>query len=550
MRGATSTRIDAVTSDVTFGLLALVVLVATRVLGERLRLPSPVLLTVIGLAYGLLPGRNLRLEPQFVLFILLPPLVYSAALDSSLLALRRNLRPVVSMSVVLVLLTAISVGVSISVVVPGVSIALGLALGAAVAPPDPVASLSIGRKAGLAPRLTTLIEGEGLFNDATALTTYQVAVSAAVAGTALSLPAAAGEFALASVGGVAVGLAVAGLLRLARPLLRDPIVANAVSLATPFAAYAVGGAIHVSGVLAVVVAGLIAGHGAPRAASGAGRLQTTAVWRLVDFLFEGFVFLLIGDQLPAVIRGLGPYHVGTIAAAAATVVGIVVVVRPLFLVLTSITPRFLRARLGGATQRGARGLTGREIIAVSWAGTRGVISLAVAFALPLTTTTGGALPRRDLLLFCTFLFVLVTLVGQGVTFAPLLRRLGIAADPAASARQRNEAKAAAVHSAIARLDDVAEDEDVPERVIAELRRQLEAQQRRYAAQVDAIAASEEGTPIASPAHEAVVRARRALIDAQREELVRWRDAGRLSDTVLRSLQTELDLEERILPDPH
>jgi CPA1 family monovalent cation:H+ antiporter len=535
-------------SDVIFGLLMLAVLVAARLLGDRARLPYSVVLTLIGLVYALLPGRNLELDPDFVLFVLLPPLLYSTALDSSLLALRRNLRSVVSLSVVLVLVTAIAVGTAISAIIPGVGIALGLAFGAAVSPPDPVASLSVGRRAGLPPRLTTLVEGEGLLNDATALTIYQLAVLATVAGTGLSLPTAASRFTLAVVGGIGVGVVIAGLLRLARPLLRDPLVSNAVSLGTPFAAYAAGESIHVSGVLAVVVAALITGHDAPRMASGAGRLQTSAVWRLLDFLLEGFVFLLIGQQLPAVIHGLDAYSGGTIAAAAATSVGIVLLVRPLFLMLGNLTPRFLHARLGGRTQSGDRALTGREIVALSWTGTRGVISLAIAFALPLHTDAGTELPARDLLLFCTYLVVLVTLVGQGVTFAPLLRRLNIGADPAESARQRNEARVAAVQSALARLDDVAEDEDVPDDVIADLRRQLETQQRRYLARLDAIGSAEDGASTRSPSYEAAVRARRALIDAQHEELLRWRDAERLSDTALRILQTELDLEERILPE--
>jgi Na+/H+ antiporter len=539
---------NRVMADVTFGLFMLIVLVAARLVSERGHVPYAVLLTVIALVYAFLPGRNLHLDPEFVLFLVLPPLLYNAALDSSLLALRRNLRSVISLSVVLVLVTAVAVGAVMSAIVPGMTIALGLAFGAAVSPPDPVASLSVGRRAGLPPRLTTLIEGEGLFNDATALTLYQVAVSAAVAGTGFSVSTAAEKFALAAIGGIAVGVLLAGLLRLARPLMRDPLVANVISLGTPFAAYTAGESIHVSGVLAVVVTALIVGHTAPRTASGAGRLQTSAVWRLVDFLLEGFVFLLIGQQLPPVIRGLDAYGTGTVVAAACASVGVVLLIRPLFLFLTNISPRSLHARLGGKGQAGDQILTGREIVALSWAGTRGVISLAIAFALPLSTDAGDALPARDLVLFCTYLVVLVTLVGQGVTFAPLLRKIGISADPTDSARRRNEARAAAVQSALGRLDDVAEDEDVPGQVVADLRRQLESQERRYRERLDSIASIDEGSSSRSPTYEAGVRARRALIDAQREEFLRWRDAGRLSDKELRTLQTELDLEERILPD--
>jgi CPA1 family monovalent cation:H+ antiporter len=540
---------DRVTADIALGLVMLAVVLAVRMVGDRANLPSSALLTVVGLVYALLPGRNLGLDPHVVLYVLLPPLLYSTALSSSLVALRKNLRSVISLSVVLVFVTTFAVGGSFMAVVPGLPLAAGLAFGAAVAPPDPVAALSVGRRAGLPPRLLTLIEGEGLLNDATALTTYQIAVAAAVAGAGLSVPAAAGRFAVTAVGGVAIGVALAGLLRLLQPVLRDPLSANAVSLATPFAAYLAGEAAHVSGVLAVVITGLVVGYGRPRIATGAGRLQIAAVWRLVEFVLEGFVFLLIGQQLPTVVRGLDAYSTAVIVEAAVTAVGVVLFVRPLFLVLSNLTPWSLHARLGEQKQLRSRMLGGREIAALSWSGTRGVISLAIAFALPLSTHAGAPFPGRDLILFCTYLVVLVTLVGQGLTFAPLLRRLNIRANQADAIRLRNEARAAAVTSALDHLDDIAADEDVPEHVVADLREQLSAQQRRYRSRLDSLATANtaNGETMRPPLYEAAVRARRAVIDAQREELVRWRDTDRLDDKALRILQTELDLQERSLP---
>jgi monovalent cation/hydrogen antiporter len=227
-------------------------------------------------------------------------------------------------------------------------------------------------------------------------------------------------------------------------------MANAVSLASPFGAFLLAEEIHVSGVLAVVIVGLIVGHHMPRAGSGATRLQIRAVWRLVDFLLEGFVFLLIGQQLPEVVRGLRQYAVSTIVIAVAITVGVVLLLRPLWLVLTQSLPRSLHTRLGGEASdgdavgadpnrrtarqiRGSERLTGREVVAISWSGSRGVISLAAISTLPLVTETGAPFPDRDLLLFCTFLVVLVTLVGQGLTFAPLVRALGCA--PTTSTRR-------------------------------------------------------------------------------------------------------------------
>jgi CPA1 family monovalent cation:H+ antiporter len=543
-----------VVGHVAFGLALVAVVLVAELLADRARLPASALLTVLGLVYALLPGPNLRLDPDLVMVVLIPPLLYSTAVNASLLAIRRNLRPVVSLSVVLVLVTTFAVGLSLHAVVPVIPIAVAIALGAAVAPPDPVAALSVGRRVGLPARLLTLIEGEGLLNDATAVTTYQIAVASAVAGVGLSWSDALGRFVLAGAGGVAVGAALAGAIRLLRPLLRDPLVANGLSLATPFAAYLAGEELHVSGVLAVVVTGLIVGHERPSTESGAGRLQTAAVWRLVDFLLEGFVFVLIGQQLPAVVAGLDAYSTGTIVAAAATAVGVALAVRPAFLALTNLTPRMLHARLGTgaeAPERHRQRLSGREIAALSWAGSRGVITLAVVFALPLVRAGGAPLAGRDLALFCAYLVVLVTLVGQGVTFAPLLRRLGVRANPVDAVRVQNRARLAAVESALRTLPDIAGDEDVPPGVVEDLRRQLHAQQRRYQARIDAVNAIElppSGDLEMPPAYEAALRARRAVIDAQRAELVRWRDSGRLGDRALRQLETELDLQERILPE--
>ena len=548
-------------AQIGFALATVAVIVAVGRFSHWSGLPDAVVLTIVGLVYAVLPGRNLRLSPDIVLDLVIPPLLYNAALGSSLLALRSRLRTVVSLSVVLVALTAMTVGGLLAALVPAMPLAAAVALGAAVAPPDPVAALAVGRTVGLPARLSTLIEGEGLLNDATALTIYTVAVAAAVSGD-FSFGDAAGLFVLEVAGGVVFGVAVAWLVRLSRRFLGDdPLAVNAVSLATPFGAYAAGQAAHVSGVLAVVVAGLIVGHQTPRLQTGASRLQTGAVWQLVNFLLEGFVFLLIGEQLPVVLRGLDAYSTGTIAAAAAITVGVVLVLRPTWLVLTQHVPGWLHARLGGEgsdtepsdtdVPDAGRPLSGAEVTALSWSGSRGVITLAAAFAIPASTNAGLAFPDRDLLLFLAYLVVLVTLVGQGVTLGPLLRRLGLVANRVDLARLRNEARAAAVQAALGRLDQMASESgtegELPEPVVSDMRRSLTARLARYSRRLEFLEDNPE--TLRPPGYEAAIRARRALIDAQREELLRWRDAGRLPDECLRVLQRELDHEERTLPVP-
>jgi Na+/H+ antiporter len=532
---------------------AVAVIVAVHWVAARTGLPEAALLTLCGIAYAVLPGPNIVLDPELVLMLVLPPLLYSAALDSSLTAIRRNLRTVVSLSVLLVLATALLIGVGFQLFVAGATLAAGIALGAAVAPPDPVAALAVGRKVGLPPRLVTLIQGEGLLNDATALTILGVAIAAAQ-GDGFSAPGAVVQFLVAAVGGVAVGMLVAVGVRPLRRLRTDPLSSNAISLATPFVAYLLGEALHVSGVLAVVIAGLVIGHHNPSWASGATRLQTNAVWRLVDFLLEGIVFLLIGQQLPSIIDGLGAYEPSTIWTASLITVAVVLLLRPLWLWLTEHLPQSLHMRLSqdaddepGAHEPGR--LTGKEIVALSWAGTRGVISLAAIFSLPRFTESGAPFPDRDLLLFCALLAVLVTLVGQGLTFAPMVRLLGIRADQADEARLRNEARAASVEAALARLTELELErhDDVDDEAIAAIRAQLGTRLSRYRARLDLLETAEAGEIPMSPQYEAALRVRRSVLDAQRAALLDWRDTGRLPDESLRILERELDHEERLLP---
>jgi CPA1 family monovalent cation:H+ antiporter len=530
-----------VATAIGFVLGELLVVVVSRALAQRSGVPASVLLVLAGIVYGFLPGPNLALDPEVVLTLVIPPLLYAAALQSSVLAIRSNLRAVLSLAIGLVLVTALAVGFGLTAAVAALPLSVGIAIGAAVSPPDPVAALSIGRRAGLPPRLITLIEGEGLLNDATALTVLQVAVAAAV-GSAFSLPVAVGQFLLIAAGGLVAGMAVAVPLARIRTAVADPLIDNAVSLGTPFAAYLLAEELHVSGVLAVVVAGLWIGHRSPVMQSSRARLQTRAVWRLVEFLLEGYVFILIGQQLPAVVRGLGAYSSGEVAAAAGVTLGAVLLVRPLWLYAAAHLPARLHARLGGDPREGNPPLSGREILALTWAGTRGVITLAAAFSLPTTV------PARDLLLFCTYLVVLVTLVGQGLTFAPLLRALRLPGTDVTQALTRNQARAAAVEAGLSRLEALQAEDPQVEAVVGPLRRAAEIRHQRYTARAELLSSVEDETlPPMDDRYQLALRARREMISAEREELLAWRDGGRLPDADLRVLERELDHEESLLP---
>jgi CPA1 family monovalent cation:H+ antiporter len=542
-------------------LAAVGVIVLVNWLSDRTGLPSAALLTLVGIASALLKGPSVSLRPDVVLTCILPPLLYHAALESSLVGIRRNIRTVISLSVVLVLVTAISVGVAYDVFVSGATLAIGITLGAAVAPTDPVAALAVARKVGLPLNIVTLIEGEGLFNDATALTTLTVAITVA-RGAAFSMTLAIREFVLAAVGGLVVGWVLAYCRRFLRHWIHNALTANAISLGTPFVAYLAAEKIHASGVLAVVVCGLIVGHDSPRTESGASRLQTRAVWRLVNFLLEGIVFLLIGQQLPTILEGLGHYQFSTIMVAVVVTVAVVLLVRPLWLLLTQLLPRRLHTRLGNVAgsasdddapvgplrrNNNSERLSAREVFVLSWAGTRGVVSLAAIFTVPFVTGSGAPFPDRDLLLFSTFVVVLVTLIGQGSTFGPVVRALGLRANARDELRLRNRARVAAVQAALDRLHELGQQGDVDYRAIDSARQQLSTRLERYQRRLDLLESADSDEIHLSPGYDAAVVVRRAAIDAQRDELVRWRDAGMLPDRSLRAIERELDHEEGMLP---
>lgn len=517
----------------TLVLVGLAAVMLADVVARRTGLPGPVLLVVLGAAYSYLPGPDLRLDPELVLDVVMPPLLYGAAINSSFVGIRGHLRPIASLSVGLVVVTAVVVGAGLELAV-GVPVAAGIALGAAVAPPDPVATLSIGRNVGLPTRLVTITEGEGLLNDATALTILQVAVAAALAGQ-FSVGAAVGDFLLVAAGGIAVGAAVGVVLARVRVAIQDARIDNALSLGAPFTAYVLADSVHVSGVLAVVVTGLWLAHRAPAVQSTEGRLQTTAVWRFLDFLLSGYVFLLIGEQAPGVVRDVARYPVATTVTAAVVTVGAVLLVRPVWILLSSRTGALLR----GSESR----LSGREIVVLSWAGTRGVITLAAAFSLP------AEFPARDLLCFCAYVLVLVTLVGQGLTFAPLVRRLGVADVGRGRALMRVRAAAAAAEAGLRRLAELEHEDSRAGEAAAALRPVLESRLQRYAAQVDRLSAAERDDTPAADHTDVFAEARSEVIAAERQELLRWRDGGQLTDADLRVLLRQLDLRESHRPPP-
>ncbi|MFJ9741493.1 Na+/H+ antiporter [Streptomyces sp. NPDC101166] len=504
---------------------------------RRTPVPAPLLLVAVGLAASYVPGvPDYTLDPHIVLPLLLPPLLYTSATDSSYLDLRAQLRPVALLSVGYVLFATVAVGYAAHLLVPGLPLTAALVLGAVVAPPDAVAATAVARRVGLPSRITTILQGESLLNDATAITAYKVAL-AVVVGTGASWVGGVEEFLVASVGGTAVGIVLMAPLHWLRTRLKEPLLQNTLSLLIPFVAYAAAEQFHASGVIAVVVVALYLGHRAWEV-DFATRLQEEAVWKMVAFILESAVFALIGLQLQVVLKGLGAYEGLDAAWYAVALFLVVVAVRFLWVYPATFLPRLLSARIRAREENP----TWRGPIVVAWAGMRGVVSLAIAFSVPLTIDDGAEpFPHRNLILFLTFTTVIGTLVVQGLTLPPLIRLLKFpGADPRAATLAEANAQAQASRVAEERLDALLDDErnTLPPPLADRLRMVME---RRRNAVWERLGQVNEVT--GESVDDTYRRLSREMISAEREVFVRLRDGRHIDDEMLRTLLRRLDLEE-------
>jgi CPA1 family monovalent cation:H+ antiporter len=506
-------------------------------LARRTPVPAPLLLVAVGLALSYLPGvPDYTLDPEVVLPLLLPPLLYTSATESSYLDLRAQKRAIALLSVGYVLFATVVVGLAAYALVPGLPLTAALVLGAVVAPPDAVAATAVARRVGLPSRITTILQGESLLNDATAITAYKVAVAAAI-GEGASWADGIEEFLVASVGGVAVGLVLMAPLHWLRTRLTEPLLQNTLSLLIPFVAYAAAEQVHASGVLAVVVVALYLGHRAWEVGF-ATRLQEEAVWKMVAFVLESAVFALIGLQLPFVLRGLGAYEGAEAVWYALALFLVVVAARFLWVYPATFLPRVLSARIREREENP----TWRGPVVVAWAGMRGVVSLAIAFSIPLTLhDSEQPFPHRDLILFLTFTTVIGTLVVQGLSLPPLIRLLRFPArDTRAATLAEANAQAQASRAAEQRLDDLLADERnaLPPPLADRLRTVLERRRNAVWERLGQV------NPVTGETvDDTYRRLSREMISAEREVFVKLRDGRYIDDEMLRTLLRRLDLEE-------
>ena len=519
----------------------LVAVVALAIIAPRLHIPYTILLVLGGLLLGFVPGLpRFTLDPDVVFLLLLPPLLYSSAWQTSWRDFHANLRPISLLAFGMVLLTTIVVAVVVHVLIPGLPWAVAFVLGAIVSPTDAVAATAIAQRLGIPQRIVTILEGESLVNDATGLVAYRFAVAAVVTGV-FSLGEASLQFVVVSVGGIALGLVAGWSLSYVHRWLDNPPLEITVTLVTPFAVYLLGEEVlHVSGVLATVTTGLYLTWRAPTFFSSGTRLQAEAVWAMLIFLLNGLVFILIGLQLPGILAILNT----TIAQRspillvwyAALVSLTVILVRLVWVFPQALLPRLLSRRL-----RERDPYPGwRTVVLIGWTGMRGVVSLAAALALPEVTAEGAAFPERAFVIYLTFGVILATLVVQGLSLPLLIRGLGLH-DDGASERQETQARLTAAQAALARLDELASQNEVSQESAQHLRKHYEAQVRSITKRFKK-AEDEPGEDHATTYQQL----QREALQAERSAVIGLRNRGEINDEVLRRIERELDLEEQRL----
>jgi CPA1 family monovalent cation:H+ antiporter len=524
--------------DIIFGLL--VAVAALALLARKISVPYPILLVLGGLVIALFPSLpRIRLEPDLVFLIFLPPLLYPAALMTSWRDFRANLRPIMLLAIGLVLFTTCSVGFLAHYFIPALPLAAAFALGAIISPPDAIAATAIMERLRVPQRIVTIVEGESLVNDASALVAFVFAVDALNTGT-FSLPAAAGRFVIVSVGGVLIGLAVGWIAAQAQRRLDDPPVQITISILTPFAAYLAADQLTVSGVLAVVSAGLYLGWRAPEIINSRMRLQAYPVWEMIVFLLNGMVFILIGLQLPDVLQVLSAKSLPAahLLGYAVLINVLVIVVRFVWVFAATYVPRWFSKALRERDPYP----NWRHVTIVAWTGMRGVVSLAAAMALPSMIRPDAPAEGRDLtvdlIIFFTFSVILVTLVLQGLSLPWLIRALHVV-DSGETEREEREARLKANLAAMNLLGEFEENKKYATDLLQHLRVEYEDRVR----QLEAFNRSDDAHPSNRLFSSDYQRLQHDALQIERHTILQLRNERAINDHALRSIQRDLDLAE-------
>ncbi len=513
-----------------FGLL--VAVAALTWLAQRLKIEYPILLVAGGLILGFIPGLpRVEMRPDVVFLVFLPPLLYYESYNSSIRDFRANLRLITLTAVFLVIVTIAAVALVAHALIPGLPGAVALVLGAILGPTDETAAIAIASRLNVSRRLITIIKAESLFNDATSLVIYNVALVAAVTGT-FSWALGIGQLFLAAAGGAAIGIVVGWVVTKIRRHLDDVLLQNMVSLLTGYAAYYAADLLHVSGVLAAIAVGLYVGRRGDTFTSPRSRIQIGAQRDFTLYLINGLLFILVGLQLHPILAGLSAsMPLSRLISLGVAISLTVIIVRFVWLFPAVYLPRVLSRRV--RLQEGAP--SWRPVLVASWTGLRGGVSLAAALAIPITIASGRAFPHRSLLLFLTFAVILATLVLQGLTLPALIRLLGMA--PENVEREESLARLRANRAARDALKRLRAEPWVFRAVVDDIQGHLKQASEHHRARSQGTL-SEQQRSLAKASY----RLRRELNDAQNREIIRLRNEGAINEETLRKIQRELDLE--------
>jgi CPA1 family monovalent cation:H+ antiporter len=514
-------------------LLLLLFITAFAALARKLQTPYPIVLVIAGLLLGVVPGiPRITLDPDIIFLFVLPPLLYSAALVTSWRDFSHNLVSIAMLAIGLAAFTVLGVAAAGPWLLAGFDWRIGFALGATVATTDAIAATSIAKRVGLPKRIVDLLEGESLLNDATGLLALEFAIAIVVNGQYPTIGSGILRLVYLAAAGIGIGLILGRTVEWLEHRIDDGPIEVAISILVPYAAYLTAEGIHASGVLAAVAAGLYLGRKSSRFLSPGVRLQSQAVWTSLTFLLNGFVFVLIGLQLPLVLAGVSEVKTGSLILYGVLFSLLLILFRLFWVFPGAHAAHFIRTRLLHQNEKRPEA---RQVFVVGWTGMRGVLALAAAMSLPRTVADGSPFPHRDLIVFLTFSVILVTLVLQGLTLPWLIRVLGLDAGSGPNCEQQ-KGRRLVLQAALTRLDDMRQSDPS---VVTE---QYEDLVRHYEHRLASIGADHQGTTHAEQ-YFRFLDLSRALLDVEREAALRLWDEGRITDEVLREMEYEMDLNE-------
>ena len=511
------------------------ILLALQAIADKIKLPNAVLLVIVGLSLWFIPGLpTIELNPDVVFLLFLPPILYDAASHTSWHDFKSEIRPISTLAITLVFLTTGAVAIACYYTIPGFTWPLAFVLGAIVSPPDAVAATSIIKGMGLNRKVLTILEGESLVNDASALIAYRFAIAAIGTGSFVFLQAGI-DFLVLLIGGILIGLVMGYVFSLIHKIVRNnSMISTSLTLLTPFVAYLVAEHWHTSGVLAVVSAGLMISWRSSEIFSYETRIRNHAVWDTIIFLLNGFIFIIIGLQLPSILDDLGQYDINDLIFYGGLVAGVTIAIRILWLFGSSYS-LFKNANKHSPDE----GSTWKNVLIVAWTGTRGVVSLATALALPLTLSNGAAFPHRSLILFLAFAVIFVTLVVQGLSLPLLIRLLKV--KPYRHAEEERDLRLLMATNVLSFIDHELSD-TINDQIKLQVKRPFTEIARTLSKELKN---ENAGTRIIYPVPNgsSLINAKKEIHQFQRQLLINFHKTGTFNQSTIRRLEQELDYDE-------